>query len=112
MTTHSKADLDDDLGEPELSDPGQIPISALANDRIVQATPDVTIRQAAKQLADEGRVERDGGLWGVQGRQGIHGAGSLQATTAAFVCTAVLLLSPGESLGSQFQYDTARTYCG
>lgn len=53
MTTHSNDDLDDDLEEPDLSDPGQIPIAALANDRIVHASPDVTIREAAKKLHEE-----------------------------------------------------------
>jgi CBS domain-containing protein len=69
MMTHSNAEVDDDLEEPDLSDPGQIPISVLANDRIVQATPDVTIREAAKQLADEGIgllvLSDDSGVCGV-----------------------------------------------
>jgi len=67
--THSNAEVDDDPVEPDLSDPGQIPISVLANDRIVQATPDVTIREAAKQLADEGIgllvLSDDSGVCGV-----------------------------------------------
>ena len=69
MTTDSNADVDDDLGGSEVGDPGQIPISALANDRIVQAAPDVTIREAAKQLADEGIgllvLSDDSGVCGV-----------------------------------------------
>lgn len=69
MTTNSNEDVDYDLEEADLSDAGQISISALANDRIVQAAPDVTIREAAKQLADEGIgllvLKDDSGVCGV-----------------------------------------------